>query len=329
MTYRRTAIVCWCWMLSSGIVGSAQSPVKTADPPEDSAAVKDLVSAARKTAGAEWALAASYFCVPGQQPNSPTAPVVEPTKVFDNLYFIGDRGTLVYALATSDGIVLFDSGYQNKLESVLLPGMRKLGLDPARVKYVMVGHAHADHFGGSAYFQEKHGAKVVLGAADWDTIDQMAVSLQPNAAKPPKRDVVAADGGSIRVGDAEITTVAIPGHTPGGLGFIFPVKDGARTRMAAMIGATILLLDNPKLAPETMQQYARAIENFKDVTRRMNVEIEVQNHPLFDNTLEKAARLATRSQADPHPFVVGAAGYQRFLDVISACIRAQAARRAN
>jgi metallo-beta-lactamase class B len=99
--------------------------------------------------------------------------------------------------------------------------------------------------------------------------------------------------------------------------------------MAAMNGATILLLDNPNLAPETMQQYARAIENFKEVTRRMKVEVEVQNHPLFDNTLEKAAKLAARKPGEPHPFVVGEEGYQRFLDVISECIKAQMARRQN
>jgi metallo-beta-lactamase class B len=315
-----------CLMLLAILSGFSQAPVKTTSP-NDSAKVKAYVDSARKIAGTEWALAANYFCIPGQEPNSPTAPEVQPAKLFDNLYLFGDQGTTIHALTTSAGIILIDSGYANKVESIYLPAMRKLGLDPAQVKYVFVGHAHADHFGGSTYFQERYGAKVVLGAKDWDVIDQM--TPQPNAAKPPKRDVVAVNGQSIRVGDTSVTTVDIPGHTPGGIGFIFPVKEGNRTHMAAMNGATILLLDNPRLAPETMQQYARAIENFKEITKRMKVDVEIQNHPLFDNTWVKAAKLPARRAGDANPFVVGEASYQVFLNVISECIKAHQARREN
>ena len=323
MTTTTNALIVPLVVLGTALPAFPQAPTVTPDSPK----VVAFVAEARKIAGREWAAAATYFCTPGQQPNSPTAPVVAPTKVFDNLYFIGDEGTLVYVLATSDGLVLIDSGYQNKVESVLLPGMKKLGLDPSQVKYVLVGHAHADHFGGSTYFQEQYGAKVVLGAADWEALDQAAASPQPNAAKPPKRDIAAKDSQTIRVGDAQITIVHLPGHTPGGVGFVFPVKDGKETRMAAMNAATILLLDNPRLSVATMQQYAEAIQNFKSVTTRMKVEVEVQNHPLFDDTFEKASRLATRKPGDPNPFVVGEAGYQRFLDVISTCIRAHIARK--
>ena len=155
---------------------------------------------------------------------------------------------------------------------------------------------------GRRISRSRTGAKVVLGAADWEALDQAAASPQPNAAKPPKRDIAAKDGQTIRVGDAQITIVHLPGHTPGGVGFVFPVKDGKETRMAAMNAATILLLDNPRLSVATMQQYAEAIQNFKSVTTRMKVEVEVQNHPLFDNTFEKASRLSTRKPGDSESF---------------------------
>jgi len=38
----------------------------------------------------------------------------------------------VWAVTTSAGIVLIDAGYADQLESVLLPGMKKLGLDPSQ-----------------------------------------------------------------------------------------------------------------------------------------------------------------------------------------------------
>jgi len=56
-------------------------------------------------------------------------------------------------VTTSAGIVLIDAGYADQLESVLLPGMKKLGLDPSQVRYVILGHGHGDHFGGALYFQ--------------------------------------------------------------------------------------------------------------------------------------------------------------------------------
>jgi len=59
----------------------------------------------------------------------------------------------VWAVTTSAGIVLIDAGYADQLESVLLPGMKKLGLDPSQVRYVILGHGHGDHFGGALYFQ--------------------------------------------------------------------------------------------------------------------------------------------------------------------------------
>lgn len=317
-----------CFMLSVAISGFSQAPAAAPAKP-DTPKVKAYVAEAHKIAGTDWAAAADYFCTPGREANSPTAPEIQPTKVFDNLYLLGDQGTVIYALTTTEGIILIDSGYANKVETIVVSGMKKLGLDPAQVKYVLVGHAHGDHFGGSTYFQDRYGSKVALGAKDWDEIDKMPPPAQPNAAKPLKRDVVLTNGQVVRLGDVSVTIVDIPGHTPGGIGFIFPVKDGNRTRMAAMNGATILLLDNPRLAPATLQGYAQAIENFKDVTKRMKVEVEVQNHPLFDNTFEKAAKLATRKAGDPNPFVVGEAGYQKFLNVMSECIKAHQARREN
>ena len=93
--------------------------------------------------------------------------------MFDNLYALGRTSTVVWALTTPDGILLIDAGYPDQLESVLLPQLRAVGLDPNDVRYVLVGHGHADHFGGASYFQQR-GARVALSAADWDLIENPA-----------------------------------------------------------------------------------------------------------------------------------------------------------
>jgi len=90
-------------------------------------------------------------------------PIV-PVKLFDNVFAVGNSETTVYVISTSDGLLMIDAGYTDRVESVLVPGIQKLGLDPAQVKYILVGHGHADHFGGSKYFQDRYGTKVAASA---------------------------------------------------------------------------------------------------------------------------------------------------------------------
>src|SRR4051794_36101913 len=125
---------------------AAPTAPAAADPP----AVTAHVDAARAAAGRQWASAFDFFCPANAgRANAADDPLLEPTRIFDNLYVIGRSTTAVYALTTADGIILIDSGYADQLDSVLIPGMKQLGLDPARVKYVVVTHGHADHFGGA------------------------------------------------------------------------------------------------------------------------------------------------------------------------------------
>jgi len=119
--------------------------------------------------------------------------------------------------------------------------------------------------------------------------------------------------------------VLIPGHTPGALGFVFRVADGARTHTAALFGGSILLVN--RIPAEGLRQYVQSLERFADVTRRLGVDVELQNHPLYDGFTTKLERLAVRQAGDSHPFVVGADAYQRFLTVMTECTNAQLARR--
>jgi metallo-beta-lactamase class B len=309
----------------------AQAPPQQQPPPKpDTPAVTRHIDAARKAAGEEWTQAVDFICVVNpNRANRPDDPLIEPTKVFDNVYAIGRLGTIVWTITTSGGIVLIDSGYADQLETVLLPGLRKLGLDPANVKYVLLGHGHGDHFGGAAYFQQR-GARIVSSAADWDLIEAPPAPARgggPATAGPaaPKRDVAAVEGQAITVGDVQFTPVLIPGHTPGSLGYIFPVKDGSRTHTAGLFGGSILIPG--RIADAALQQYVKSIQHFGDFARKLSVDVELQNHPLYDGLEMKLERLKTRRSGQPHPFVVGPQGYQRFLTVMSECTQAQMERR--
>ena len=60
-----------------------------------------------------------------------------------------------WAITTSQGIILLDAIYDYSVEDEVVDGLKKLGLDPADIKYVIVSHGHLDHAGGAKYLQEK------------------------------------------------------------------------------------------------------------------------------------------------------------------------------
>jgi metallo-beta-lactamase class B len=72
---------------------------------------------------------------------------------------------------------------------------------------------------------------------------------------------------------------------------------------------------------------AKSIAHFKEETKKAKVDVELQNHTLYDNLQEKLAKLKERKKGDPNPFVVGQANYQRLVDVMSDCTQANIDRR--
>ena len=308
----------------------AQPPAAAPAKP-DSDAVKSLIEKAKKAGGPMWAGEEHFFCE-APRANSPSDPPIEPTKIFDNVYVIGNQGTVAYVISTPDGLLMIDSLSADQTETQLLPGLQKLGLDPSKVKTIVVGHGHADHFGGTPYFQERYGSKIYIAAADWDLMEHPPAGRGGDKggkkgppAVLPKHDQTITEGVPIMLGDFKIAPVAVPGHTPGSMGFIFPVKDNGKTHVAAMYAGTIL---TPGIvSDEGLQTYLKSVAHFKEETKKAKVEVELQNHPLMDPIQAKLDKLQARKKGEPNPFVLGQGNYQKFVDVMSACTEVNIARR--
>lgn len=312
------------WGVLSAMFAYAQAPAAKAD----SDAVKALIEKAKKTGGAQWAAEEHFFCE-APRANSPNDPPIEAAKIFDNVYAIGNSGTTLYVIQTSAGLLMIDSLAANQVDTQLLPGFQKLGLNPADVKVILIGHGHGDHFGGSPYMQEHFGSKVYISAADWNVMENPPAGRGGDKKGPPavlpKHDQVVAEGQPVVLGDLKVTPVSIPGHTPGSMGYIFPVKDNSKTHMAAIYAGTILT-PGP-ISDEGLQTYLKSVGHFKEETKKSKVDVEIQNHPLMDPIQTKLDKLKARKKGEPNPFVVGQAGYQKFLEVMSLCTEVNIARR--
>src|SRR5690606_38944601 len=111
----------------------------------------------------------------------------------------------------SDGIILIDAmNNADDAEHVIDVGMRKLGLDPAQIKMLIITHGHGDHYGGADYFVGKYSPKVIASRADWDMMETNLEFDLPVWGRPPKRDVAVEDGDKLTLGDTTVDVILTP-----------------------------------------------------------------------------------------------------------------------
>src|SRR6195256_4215546 len=235
---------------------------------------------------------------PGPAPDRSTW-FTEPAKVFDNLYFVGTKIHSSWALTSSEGIILIDTLYDYASEEAIVGGLKKLGLDPATVKTVIISHAHGDHDGGAKLMQDRFGSRIVMGGPDWDSIEK-SVNQYPNGK--PKRDIVAADGQKITLGDTSVTLVLTPGHTPGTASMLFEVRDKGTPLMVAYSGGTAFNFPNDVPHFET---YINSQRKMAALAATANASVLMSNHSEFDNAVTKIKMLAARKPGEAHPFDLG------------------------
>jgi metallo-beta-lactamase class B len=236
----------------------------------------------------------------------------EPVKVFDNLYFFGQSEYAVWAITTSQGIIVLDTIFDYSVEEEVVGGMKKLGLDPANIKYAIVTHAHPDHDGGAKFLQDHYGTRVIMSPADWDVLDK-----RTNGTKP-KRDVAATDGQKLTLGDTTLTLYITPGHTPGTISVVFPIKDKGTQHLAALWGGVGLNTDR-----ESVQTYIRSAQRFSGIVGQAGADIIFANHTDWDRSKINLPMLAKRAPGSPNPYIVGNAKVLNFLKVAEECATAR------
>jgi metallo-beta-lactamase class B len=188
---------------------------------------------------------------------------------------------------------------------------------------VIISHAHGDHDQGAAELQRRFGAKVVMGAPDWESTLQRPATA---AGGVPKRDVpVGPDGAKVTLGDTTVTVVATPGHTPGTLSYVFPVKHEGQTVMVAYSGGTLTGAFGTDAA--RWDEYVASQRKIAKAAADANATVMLSNHGEYDGAYTKARLIAAKREiGENHPFIVGAGGVQRYFTVMAECALASKLR---
>lgn len=310
----------------------------TPSPRDFDAEIEDALRSAKRAAGFEFLGTLGRICLlpasggvntsdnlPRYVTDPSTVPAREtwyadPAKVFDNLYFVGGSVHSSWALTTSEGIIIIDTIFPYNSEELIISGLERLGLDPEDIRYVIISHAHSDHIGGAQMLQERFGAQVVMGGADWDLVE-----TYPNryATMAPTRGIVATDGMKLTLGNTTVTMWETPGHTPGTLSYTFTVYDNGRPVNVAYSGGTAFNFVNntPDPGIQNFQIYIDAQRHMAEQAAATGASVILSNHSEFDNAVNRNRMLAGRGNG-PHPYVVGEEWVQRYFQVMEGCARA-------
>ena len=297
--------------------------------------VESEVARARQLAGTDFA-GSLFLC----EANSPKIADMlangprwfPPARVFDNLYYIGNAFVGAWVLDTGDGLILIDAlQSEAEVRQYLEPGLRSLGLDPASIRYVLVTHGHWDHYGGATYLQQRYGARVGLSAADWDLLERSppgSLARAPYFGKdtadrpPPRRDMVIADGQKLRLGNTVVTLYVTPGHSPGTLSMLIPVREGRRRHVLSLLGGTAF----PRtLEPDGqmggLNAFDSSVARLAELSRRAGAVGTINTHLFADGGDRKLDNLVS-GWLGPNPFVIGTAKVSRYYAMFRACLGA-------
>ena len=215
-----------------------------------------------------------------------------------------------WAVKTSAGIILIDTLYGYAAQDEIVNGLKKVGLDPADIKYIVVSHAHGDHDDSVKFLQDTYHPHVILSPKDWE--------LAARQTNPYSHDMDATDGQQLTLGDTTITIYITPGHTGGSLSFLVPVKDHGVPHLAMEWGGTALSGNTSK---EMLQSYISNAGRMLDIADGAGADVIIGNHTEYNDALARLEQTKARKPGETNPWVVGKPEVRNYLTVVQECAK--------
>jgi metallo-beta-lactamase class B len=229
---------------------------------------------------------------------------VAPFRVADHSWYIGTEGLAAVLIRTDAGAVLIDGGLPQAADH-LLTRMRKLGVAPGELKWIVHSHAHFDHAGPIAAIARATGARIATNAESAALLERGGADdlhFGDDVMFPPARaDRLLMDGEAIELGDLRLVAHHTPGHTPGSLSWTWTdSRDGRPVRIAyadSLTAPGYRLAGNPRY-PRIVEDYRRAFAT----VRSLPCDVLLTPHP-------DASGWSTTNTATPHAEPITCAAY--------------------
>ena len=248
---------------------------------------------------------------------------VEPFRIAGNLYYVGASDIASYLIATNDGLIIIDGGFE-ETAPMILANIEKLGFEPKRVKLLLSTHAHYDHAGGFAALQRATGAPLVASRGDAAALarggldDPQFGNAYPFPPIEPAR--IFDDGYVVALGGSKLIAHITPGHTRGCTTWTMRVRDRGRAYDVVIVGSASVpspyrLVGN-NAYPNAVADYERTFRTL----RSLRCDIFLGSHGNFFDLAGKINRMRNGGKdafVDPPGYVAYVdASEKRFRDLL-------------
>jgi metallo-beta-lactamase class B len=233
-----------------------------------------------------------------------------------------------WIIDTGAGYIMLDASYDYGYEEILIPGMNKLGLDPSKIKFILITHAGPDHVGCAYKFQRDFpGIQVIFNNT---------IKANPAYLPFPPVTTVMKDGDKLTLGDTTVTMVYTPrsfnkdGSKGDGFSYLIPVKIHGKRHMWATFGTTGI----PGTAPER-NLWRESMAHFLASVDNLRADIAISSHPFVDGSVRRMETIREcsnpRNRHDlcgPHnPFLIGKESARRYFEIMDQCAVVQTMRQ--
>lgn len=283
-------------------------------------AARDKIAEADRLAGDDLLLRAMrnyhcYYVDPVPAPFRPsvmdTTDFLFGTQILDNVYYLGYLNLAVYAIRTSDGLVLIDGGGSEAHGQQILQWMESVGFAPGDLKWIIVTHEHFDHFGGAPLLKEATGARIAASADAPFGDGRMSL---PSSLRP--LDLAVSERTTLTLGESEIVLLPTPGHTPGTISAFAPVQADGQSHMASFWGGKGM-----RATPDTLRDMIRSLAVFTAESERLGVNVPLNTHSWGDATISRIIDLVLVPHR-PNPFVLSEDQSRANLEILERCTSA-------
>lgn len=220
-----------------------------------------------------------------------------PFNILGNLYFVGNKWCSSHLIDTGDGLLLLDTPCASGLPG-LIHNICRLNFRMEDLKYIVVSHAHSDHFGAVEALRHMTGARAFISRVDAEDMREnpgrmasMNEDLGPfNECFTP--DVELEDGDVIELGNTKIRCVLTPGHSKGVMSHFWNLRhDGKDYNVGIYGGAGYSTVSEEWLKKAGLPLSLRD-DFLSSIEKVWNepVDIMLGNHPFHNDTYRKAEK---------------------------------------
>ncbi|WP_326538575.1 dockerin type I domain-containing protein [Pseudorhodoferax sp.] len=237
------------------------------------------------------------------------------TQIFDDVWFVGFQNVGQFILKNSTGFALVDTlNNTADVDAYTVPALQSLGIGPqSPLVGAYITHGHGDHDGGASRLRSLYGPGFPIYLGSGDAAGKTYAPIQLDSSNLGYQ--------SFTLGGRPLTVLASPGHTPGTMSAIVPVRDNGIEHKLLMVGGTAIPMNIA-----ASRGYLSAVERMYQAAKDFNAVGTLHPHGIIDGGNQHMADINARGSRTANPYIIGNEKLLRTVAIMRQCGAAQVAQ---